>query len=314
MKILVCGAEGFIGTNLVTYLKHKGHRVIGADIKQSSADGVTVDLRDPQETKWLFRQYGPFDEVYQLAADMGGMGFIQYRPAQIVRNNMAINANMARMAIHLFEVPRFFFSSSVCVYPDMDLGAPQLREEDAHPAHPDNEYGWEKLMAEILYYTHGDKGTHVRIARFQNTYGLYSDWNSERAKAPAALCYKAVIAPDGGKVAVWGDGKAVRSYTHVSDLLDGVWILMHSDERRPTNIGSSQLITVDQLAGHIIKASGKDLDIVHIAGPQGVRYRDFSKERIRAMGWKETVPIACGIQQLYTWIEAHAPSREELGL
>ncbi len=310
MRALVCGAAGFIGTNLATYLEHRGHEVVSADIKPSTK-GITVDLRDWQETRGLFRQYGPFDEVYQLAADMGGMGFIQYRPARITRNNMAINANMARVAIYLFEVPRFFFSSSVCVYPDMEMGAPQLREEDAHPAHPDNEYGWEKLMAEILYYVHGAERTHVRIARFQNTYGIHSDWLSERAKAPAALCYKAILAPYGGELDVWGDGKAVRSYTHISDLVEGIWILMHSDERRPTNIGSSQLITVDQLAEHIIEASDKDLSIAHVAGPQGVRYRDFSKERIHAMGWGETVPLYCGIEQLYTWIAAQVPGGKE---
>ncbi len=301
MRALVCGAAGFIGTNLVTYLERRGHEVVSADVKPSTK-GITVDLRDWQETKGLFRQYGPFDEVYQLAADMGGMGFIQHYPARITRNNMAINANLARVAIYLFEVPRFFFSSSVCVYPDMKMGALQLGEEDAHPAHPDNEYGWEKLMSEILYYAHGDKTTHVRIGRFQNTYGIYSDWSSARAKAPAALCYKAILAPKGGEIEVWGDGKAVRSYTHVSDLVEGIWILMHSEEARPTNIGSSQLITVDQLAGHVIKASGKDLGIAHVAGPQGVRYRDFSKERIHALGWRETVPITCGIEQLYAWI------------
>lgn len=305
MRALVCGAAGFIGTNLVAYLERKGHKVVGAD-RNPCKGGVVIDLRNYFQTTLLFERYGPFDEVYQLAAEMGGMGFIHNHPGRIVRNSMAINASMAR-AIREFNIPRFFFSSSVYVYPDMEMGAMQLSEEDAYPAHPDNEYGWEKLMAEILYYAHGGGRTHIRIARFQNTYGIHSDWSSERAKAPAALCGKAAMAPEGGEIEVWGDGKAVRSYTHISDLLEGIWILIHSPERRPTNIGSSQLITVDQLAEHVIKASGKDLGIAHITGPQGVRYRDFSKERIRALGWRETVPTACGIEQLYTWITAQVP-------
>lgn len=304
MRALVCGAAGFIGTNLVAYLERKGHKVVGAD-RNPCKGGVVIDLRNYFQTTLLFERYGPFDEVYQLAAEMGGMGFIHNHPGRIVRNSMAINASMAR-AIREFNIPRFFFSSSVCVYPDMEMGAMQLSEEDAYPAHPDNEYGWEKLMAEILYLAHTDY-TQVRIARFQNTYGPHCDWLSERAKAPAALCRKALQASTGGNIEVWGDGKAVRSYTHISDLLEGIWILMHSDERRPTNIGSSQLVTVDELAKQVI--GDRDLSIVHVPGPQGVRYRDFSKERIHALGWRETVPLVDGIRTLSGWI-----LRKQLGL
>lgn len=307
-RVLVCGAAGFIGTNLVAYLLSQGHRVIGADIKAPSQTAyfrgpsyLQVDLRDTKATRWLMAEYGPFEEVYQLAAEMGGMGYIQKYPDRIMRNSMQINATMARVAIAECKVPRFFFSSSVCVYRDMPLGAQVLTEEDAYPAMPDNDYGWEKLMAERLYLAHTwVYGTEVRIGRFQNTYGPYCDYTSERAKAPAALCRKAMEASK--YLEVWGDGKAVRSFTHIHDLLKGVDLLMHSEERRPCNIGVSTLHSVEYLARMVIQASGKPLTIRHVEGVQGVRYRDFSKNRIRALGWQPEVPLKDGIQALYNWI------------
>lgn len=300
MKVLVCGAAGFIGTNLVRYLEGQGHTVVGVDIKHRQGC-IYADLRYIGDVLNLFNKHGPFDEVYQLAAEMGGMGFIQKYPDKIMRNSMMINANMALAAIVRHKIPRFFFSSSVCVYRDMTPGEDVLTEEDAYPAMPDNEYGWEKLLAERLYLTHGRMyGTEVRIARFQNTYGPHCDYTTERAKAPAALCRKASKAI--GTLDVWGDGKAVRSFTHIRDLLRGIDMLMHSDERRPCNLGTHSLHSVDDLARCVIQASGRPLSIRHVEGVQGVRYRNFSKGRIQALGWAPLVPLDTGIEELYAWI------------
>jgi nucleoside-diphosphate-sugar epimerase len=308
-KALVCGAGGFIGGHLVKKLKREGYWVRGVDIKEhefapSQADEfVLLDLREEKNCiKALSLPTGSFDEVYQLAADMGGMGFISTAECEIMRNSALINIHMIKASSD-FGVKRYLFSSSACVYRDMQPGEPPLREDDAYPAMPDNEYGWEKLYAERMAYAFmRNRGIEVRIARFQNCYGPEGTWDGGREKAPAAICRKVAQADDGGSIEVWGDGSAIRAYTYVDDLVDGIYMLMHSDMREPVTIGSSEFVTVDELATAAIKISGKKLDVKHIEGPVGVQARILDKERILSMGWSAKVPFEEGLRITYEWI------------
>jgi len=305
-RALVCGAGGFIGGHLIERLKSEGYWVRGVDIaapefRASAADEfLYLDLRDYMEA--LRAVCGEFDEVYQLAADMGGMGYISTAECQIMRNNALINSNMIHVTAQA-DIPRYFFSSSVCVYRDMAIGEPSLDEDGAYPAQPHNEYGWEKLYAERMAMAYGRRyGIDVRIARFQNTYGPYGTWQGGREKAPAAICRKVAQAEDGGEIEVWGDGTAVRSYTYVSDLIDGIRHLMESDLQGPCNIGSHEYVTVDVLARTVIEESGKSLTIRHVPGPVGVQSRNFSHERIHSTGWYPQWPLQWGIHITYPWI------------
>ena len=307
---LVCGAGGFIGGHMVKKLKSERYWVRGVDIKQhefspSAADEfVLLDLRDPENCRRaLTREGGTFDEVYQLAADMGGMGFISVAECEVLRNNALVNIHMTHTSAEM-GVPRYFFSSSVCIYPDMAFGAPEMSEDDAIPANPDNEYGWEKLYSERVAQAHGRRyGTKVRIARFQNCYGPEGTWTGGREKAPAAICRKVAEAADRGTVEVWGDGSAVRSYTYVSDMVDGVFALMHSDLEGPVNIGSPEYVTVDELVATAIGISGKTIDVKHVDGRVGVLSRNFSNHRIYSLGWKAQVRLEEGIGRTYPWIQ-----------
>lgn len=309
-RALVCGAGGFVAGHLVKKLKREGYWVRGVDIKEhefaptAADDFLRLDLRDPQECqRALSLEGGTFDEVYQLAADMGGMGFISVAECEVLRNNALINIHMAHGAAEL-RVPSYFFSSSVCIYPDMEPGAPEMREEDAIPANPDNEYGWEKLYAERLAQAYGRRyGMKVRIARFQNCYGPEGTWTGGREKAPAATCRKVAESPDAGTIEVWGDGSAVRSYTYVSDMVDGVYLLMQSDLEGPVNIGSPEYVTVDELVATAINVSGKKINIKHVDGPVGVQSRNFSNDRIYSLGWRAQVNLKEGIGHTYAWID-----------
>jgi GDP-D-mannose 3', 5'-epimerase len=308
---LVCGAGGFIAAHLVRKLKGEGYWVRGADIKYhefapSAADEfMKLDLREPQNCQAaLTLGSGTFDEVYQLAADMGGMGFIHTAECEIMHNSVLINVHMTHQAANL-KVPRYFFSSSVCVYRDMKAGEPEMTEEQAVPAHPDNEYGWEKLYSERMAQAYGRHGGMVvRIARFQNCYGPEGTWTGGREKAPAAICRKVAEAEDGGTIEVWGDGSAIRSYTYVSDMVEGIYLLMHSDLQGAANIGCPQYVTVDELVQTVAEVSGKKFTVKHIAGPVGVQSRNFSNERIYSLGWKPQVYLKEGIALTYPWIEA----------
>jgi nucleoside-diphosphate-sugar epimerase len=243
-----------------------------------------------------------FDEVYQLAADMGGMGYISQAECEIMHGNALINANVLDHA-YRYRAKRYFFSSSVCVYRDMALGESALTEDDAYPAQPDNEYGWEKLYAERMALAYGRRyGMQIRIARFQNTYGPYGTWRGGREKAPAAICRKVAEAPDGGEIEVWGDGTAVRNYTYVSDLVDGIVMLMRSEEGRPCNIGSQEYVSVDDLVRVVADVAGKSVRIKHVDGPVGVQSRNFSTARIEALGWRPEVSLRTGIGLTYPWI------------
>jgi len=207
-------------------------------------------------------------------------------------------------------IPRYFFSSSVCVYRDMKPGEPEMKEEEAIPANPDNEYGWEKLYAERVAMAYGRRyGMAVRIARFQNCYGPEGAWTGGREKAPAAICRKVAEAEDGGTIEVWGDGTAIRSYTYVSDTLDGIYMLMQSNLEGPVNIGSPEYVTVDELVATVIEVSGKRIHVKHVDGPVGVQARNFSNARIYSLGWRAKVSLKEGIGHTYRWIEAQVKAQ-----
>jgi GDP-D-mannose 3', 5'-epimerase len=314
-RAVVCGAGGFIGGHLVNRLKEEGYWVRGVDryhpeYRGSCADEfLLADLRTPVGCEAAVAN--EIDEVYQLAADMGGMGFISAAETEIVRNNVLINVNMIKAAVDA-HVVRYFFASSVCVYRDMQRGEPEIDESGAYPAAPDNEYGWEKLYAERLVQTHARNCAIAgRIARFENCYGPYGTWRGGREKAPAALCRKVAEVHDGSSIEVWGDGTAIRSFVYVSDLVDGIFKLMQSDLTEPANIGTEEFVTVDELADTVARAAGKTIHKMHVEGPVGVLSRNFSHERIRSLGWKPAVPLEDGIRRTYEWVESqvHAARR-----
>ena len=317
-KALVCGAGGFIGGHLVEKLKREGYWVRGVDIKEhefrtTAADEFRLlDLRRPDNC-WeaLAVDGGAFDEVYQLAADMGGMGFIHTAECDIMHNSALINVHMIDAATRI-GVARYFFSSSACVYPDMQPGDPAMTEDEVVPANPDNEYGWEKYYAERMaraYARHYP--IDVRVARFQNCYGPYGTWRGGREKAPAAICRKVAMADDGGTIDVWGDGTAVRGFTYVDDLVDGIYRLMHAEAIDTANIGTEEYVTVNELVETVIDVSGKEIHIAHVDGPVGVQARNFSHARMHDLGWDATVPLRAGIAETYAWIAAEV---ERLGL
>jgi nucleoside-diphosphate-sugar epimerase len=316
-KALVCGAGGFIGGHLVKNLKQEGYWVRGVDIKEhefaeTQADEFRLlDLREAHNC-WEALNLGDgetFDEVYQLAADMGGMGFIHSAECDIMRNSALINNHMIDAATKI-GVRRYFFSSSVCIYRDMEPGEPALDESDAYPAMPDNEYGWEKLYAErmaLAYARHYP--IEVRVARFQNCYGPEGTWRGGREKAPAAICRKVAMADpstisgQAATIPVWGDGTAVRAYTYVDDLVEGIYLLMQSDLEGPTIIGGDEYVTVDELVETVIDASGKEIHIEHVEGPVGVHARNFDKSKIKSLGWEAQTSLKEGIEETYQWIE-----------
>lgn len=317
-RALVCGAGGFIGGHLVKRLKREGYWVRGVDIKNhefhpSEADEFRVlDLREEMNCIEALRIGSEtFDEVYQLAADMGGMGFIHSAECEIMHNSALINIHMTHSMAAL-GVPRYFFSSSACVYRDMKVGESELSEADAIPAHPDNEYGWEKLYAERMAMAYArNRGVQVRIARFQNCYGPQGTWRGGREKAPAAICRKVAEAEDGGTIEVWGDGTAVRSYTYVDDMVDGIFRIMQSDLTGAVNIGCPQYVTVDELVAIVAEVAGKKINIHHIDGPVGVHSRNFSNARIESLGWKPKYFLKDGITLTYPWIESQVMAARE---
>ena len=309
-RALVCGAGGFIGMHLTKKLRGLGYWVRGVDIKRHewSPDGADefkqLDLRiEANCREALTVGGGTFDEVYQLAADMGGMGFIHSAETEIMHNSALINIYMTDQAARL-GVPRYFFSSSVCVYRDMQPGEPEMTEAEAVPANPDNEYGWEKLYSERIAEAYERRyGMQVRIARFQNCYGPEGTWTGGREKAPAAMCRKIAEIEDGGTIDVWGDGSAVRSYTYVSDMVDGIFALTHSELHGAVNIGCPQYVTVDELAHTAARVAGKRVNIRHVDGPVGVHSRNFSNARIYSLGWTAKVDLEAGLALTYPWIE-----------
>ena len=311
-KVLVCGAGGLIGSHLVKHLKADGLWVRGVDrvlpmFAASPADEFfLLDLRDSLccKTALLMPDGSAPDEVYQLAADMGGMGFIDRAECEIMRNSALININMIHAAAEV-AVGRYFFSSSVCVYRDMTHDEPEMDEDDVYPALPDNEYGWEKLYAERMALAYKRKfGLPVRIARFQNCYGTEGIWRGGREKAPAALCRKVALAKTGDSVDIWGDGTAVRNFIYIDDLIRGILMLMRSDQCKPVNIGTHEYVTVRQLLETIALVAGKKIAIHSVDGPVGVASRNFSTTRIEAIGWKPRYSLQAGIAELYPWVKS----------
>ncbi len=309
-KALVCGAGGFIGGHLVKKLKREGYWVRGVDIKRheyakTQADEfLKLDLRIEKNCrKALAVEGGTFDEVYQLAADMGGMGFIHSAECEIMHNSALINIHMIHNAAEM-GIKRYFFSSSVCVYRDMKIGEPEMSESGAFPALPDNEYGWEKIYSERICMAYGRKyGMAIRIARFQNCYGAEGTWTGGREKAPAAMCRKIASVEDGGTIEIWGDGTAVRSYTHVDDMVDGIFLLMQSNLEGAANIGCPQYVSVNELVATVCEVAGRKVNVKHVEGPVGVQSRNFSNERIYSIGWKPKIFLKEGIEKTYPWIK-----------
>ena len=309
-KALVCGAGGFIAGHLIKRLKKEGYWVRGVDQKEhefcpSEADEFMVlDLREKENCKKaLSLETGNFDEVYQLAADMGGMGFIHSAECEIMYNSVLINIYMTHEAANK-GVKRYFFSSSACIYRDMIQGEPEMTEDDAIPANPDNEYGWEKLYSERVAMTYArHSGMQVRIARFQNCYGPEGTWTGGREKAPAAISRKVAEAEDGGTVEIWGDGTAVRSYTYIDDMVDGIYRLMQSEISTPVNIGCPEYVNVRELVEIVAGVAGKKINIKSIDGPVGVLSRNFSNAKIYTTGWKSSFSLEEGIKLTYPWIK-----------
>jgi GDP-D-mannose 3', 5'-epimerase len=312
-KSLVLGAGGFIGNHLVATLKADGLWVRGADLKYpqfsttDADDFVIGDLRDQHFVKSIVDRH--FDEVYQLAADMGGAGFIFTgdNDAEIMHNSAKINLNILD-ACYKRNIKRIFYSSSACIYPEynqMDPDNPKCSEESVYPADPDSEYGWEKLFSERLYLSYWrNYGMQVRIARYHNIFGPNGEWTGGREKAPAALCRKVAMAPDNGEIEVWGDGKQTRSFLFIDECLLGTLKLMRSDWTGPVNIGSEEMVAINRLAEKIITISGKNITINNIAGPEGVRGRNSDNRLIREkLGWKPSMELATGLEITYKWIE-----------
>jgi GDP-D-mannose 3',5'-epimerase len=310
-RILVTGAGGFIGHHLVKRLKSEGHWVRGVDIKlpeyeDTAADEFELfDLRHWHNALLVTRQ---IDQVYNLAADMGGIGYITTSLADIARNNILINTHMLEGS-RVNGVQRFLFSSSACVYAGYKqdhADVTPLREEDAHPADPEAGYGWEKLFTEQLcrYYRH-DFGFETRIVRFHNVYGPLGTYEGGKEKAPAAISRKVALTPDRGEIEVWGDGQQTRSFMWIDDCVEGLTRLMASDYHAPLNLGNEELVTVDKLVDMVCKVAGKRLRKIHAPDkPQGVRGRNSDNSRLRiVLGWEPKTPLAEGLKITYRWIE-----------
>lgn len=315
-KALICGAGGFVGTHLARQLKKEGYFVRGVDIKKpeysktACDEFLLLDLTIRKNCATALKINGGFDEVYQLAADRGGVGYMVPFETEMMTKNALINIYMVMEASKLKKLPLYFFSSSVCVYKDMDVKDKEITEEDVYPAFPDNEYGWEKLYSERLIQAHSRKfGLPIRIARFQTTYGPEANWEGGREKAADALCRKAALAPNGGKLEVWGNGKQIRLFNFIDDLISGIRSLMKSKIDHPTNIGGKEYVTVDELSNAVIKASGKKLTIKHVKGPVGVISRNFSCKRIYSTGWRERFTLEDGIKIHYAWVASQVAKK-----
>lgn len=310
-KILILGAGGFIGGHLAEYFKtqDKDNIVIGVDSKTPEfRDGtffnefMREDLRDDEIVLKIFNEIGA-DEIYQLAADMGGMGFIGNNALSCLINNQKINNNIAQACYTTWRRPKsLFFSSSVCVYRDMKIGESVITEDDAYPAMPDNEYGWEKLYSERMYQQLGkDTDIRVSIARFQNCFGEMGTWIGGREKAPAAMCRK--VALGGQTIKIWGDGTAVRNYIYVRDLVRAIDMLVKSRVDVPVNIGTDEYISVNELVDIISDIAKIRQEKKYIPGIVGVQSRNFSNERIKAIGWRPEYTIRDGLEKTYPWIK-----------
>jgi GDP-D-mannose 3', 5'-epimerase len=311
-RILVNGAGGFIGGHMVKRLKSEGHWVRAADIKRHEFSSlpadefVQVDLSDQESMASVVEG---IDEIYQFAADMGGAGYIftGEHDADVMHNSATINLNTLHFGLRA-GVKKFFYSSSACIYPEynqLDPLNPKCSEESAYPAAPDSEYGWEKLFSERLYLSYmRNYGVAVRIARFHNIFGPEGTWTGGKEKAPAAICRKVAETDDGDEIEIWGDGEQTRSFLFIDECIEGVRRLMNSEFTGPVNIGSEEMVTINQLATTVMQIAGKRLSIRHISGPLGVRGRN-SDNRVIAekLSWKPTRSLREGLEKTYRWVD-----------
>jgi GDP-D-mannose 3', 5'-epimerase len=315
-KALVCGAGGFIGSHMVKRLKKEGFWVRGVDLKyppyaETEADDFIIgDLKDPFVCKQAVDRR--FDEVYQFAADMGGAGFIFVgdNDYDIMTNSVSINLNILD-ACRLRNTRRIFYSSSACIYPEynqLEPDNPNLKEDTAYPAAPDSDYGWEKLFSERLYLAAArNKKMEVRIARYHNVFGGEGSWKDGREKAPAAICRKVAMAEEGGEIEIWGDGEQTRSFLYIDECIEATLRLTRSDWIGPVNIGSDEMVTINELAEMAMSVAGKKLSIKHIPGPLGVRGRNSDNTLYEEkLGWRVSDPLIAGIEKTYPWIAEQA--------
>ena len=325
---LVCGAGGFIGSHLVKRLKSEGYWVRGVDLKlpefcETHADDfIIADLRESHAVSTVMHLNSAwekgFDEVYQLAADMGGAGYIftGEHDADVMHNSATINLNVSHAAAKFKQPPKIFYSSSACIYPaynQEDPENPLCSESSAYPAEPDSEYGWEKLFSERLYFSFArNYGLKVRVARFHNIFGPEGTWRGGKEKAPAALCRKAAEAKDGDVIEVWGPGKQTRSFLYIDECVEGIRRLMDSSFEGPVNIGSEEMISINEFAKMIIEVSLKDLKIKNVEGPAGVMGRNSDNRLIEEkLGWKPSLTLRQGIEKTYAWIEEQTKKANE---
>jgi nucleoside-diphosphate-sugar epimerase len=310
-RVLICGAGGFIGSHMAKKLYKEGNFVRAVDMKWDGfleepyyAEKINFDLRDYEN---CLKATEDIEHVYQFAADMGGIGYLTEVGADVMHNNVLINANMLKACVDN-KIKRIYFSSSACVYPEykqQETEVTALKEGDAIPAQPDQYYGWEKLFSEKLYDGFNrDYGLEVRISRYHNIYGPYGVYEGGREKAPAALCRKVAEASNPGEIEIWGDGKQTRSFCYIDDCIEGTYRLMQSDYSEPLNIGSDDLVTIDQLADIIIKVSGKKIVKKYdTSKPQGVRGRNSDNTLVKeVLGWMPEVILQEGIRRTYAWI------------
>ena len=316
--VLVTGAGGFIGSHLVTALKQQGCWVRGVDIKEpefAPSDADEFVLADLRRWENCLEATDGVQQVFALAADMGGMGYISRYHGTILRNNSLINMHTIEAARH-HGVSRYLYTSSACIYPEYlqtEADVKPLKEADAYPAQPQDAYGWEKLFAELAceYFTQ-EFGLETRVVRFHNIYGPNGTWDGGREKAPAAMCRKVADAADGDAIEIWGDGEQTRSFCYIDDCVEGLIRLMASDYSHPLNLGTDELVTINQLAEITIGISGKsDISLHHIEGPQGVRGRNSDNTLIRdVLGWEPSILLADGLRPTYQWIEKQVDNRE----
>ncbi len=322
-RALVCGAGGFIGSHLVKRLKEEGYWVRGVDLKYpefsstASDEFLVADLRDA--STWEEVLDLAFDEVYQLAADMGGAGYVftGENDANLMHNSAMINLHMTHYATNR-NVKKVFYSSSACIYPaynQQDANNPNCEESSAYPAAPDSEYGWEKLFSERLYFAFArNHNLNIRVARFHNIFGPEGTWTGGREKAPAALCRKVAEQPDGGEIEIWGDGEQTRSFLYIDECIEAVRRLMNTPLfRGPVNIGSEEMVTINLMAQMIMEIARKTLRLEHISGPLGVRGRNSDNKLIRSeLHWKPSLPLRDGLSKTYAWIETQVLTAQSI--